>query len=111
MELSARGIGHSYGTLSVLDGIDLAVNDGEIVALIGPSGCGKSTLLGILGGLIAPERGAVRLAGTPPRDCLNPLTFIFQDFALLPWRTVAGNVALPLEHHSLDAAERRRRVD
>jgi len=111
MELRASGIGHSYGALSVLDSIELAVSDGEIVALIGPSGCGKSTLLGILGGLIAPERGAVTLAGTPPSDCLNPLTFVFQDFALLPWRTVAGNVALPLEHHPLAAAERRRRVD
>jgi NitT/TauT family transport system ATP-binding protein len=110
MELSARGIGHSYGALEVLDGVDLAVSDGEIIALIGPSGCGKSTLLGILGGLIAPDRGAVTLAGTPPSDCLNPLTFVFQDFALLPWRTVAGNVALPLEHHPL-AAERRQRVD
>jgi NitT/TauT family transport system ATP-binding protein len=111
MELSARGIGHSYGTLSVLDAVDLAVSDGEIVALIGPSGCGKSTLLGILGGLLAPERGAVMLTGTPPSDCLNPLTFVFQDFALLPWRTVAGNVALPLEHHPLGPAERRQRVD
>lgn len=111
MELSARGIGHSYGTLSVLDGVDLAVSDGEIVALIGPSGCGKSTLLGILGGLLAPERGVVMLTGTPPSDCLNPLTFVFQDFALLPWRTVAGNVALPLEHHPLGPAERRQRVD
>ena len=111
MELSARGIGHSYGTLSVLDGIDLAVSDGEIVALIGPSGCGKSTLLGILGGLIAPVRGEVTLAGMPSDDCLNPLTFVFQDFSLLPWRTVTGNVALPLEHHRLDGAERRARVD
>src|SRR5215472_2900519 len=111
MELSARSIGHSYGALSVLDEVDLAVSDGEIVAIIGPSGCGKSTLLGILGGLIAPDRGLVTLAGTPPGDCLNPLTFVFQDFALLPWRTVAGNVALPLEHHPLAAAERRRRVD
>jgi len=111
MELTARGSGHSYGALSVLDGIDLAVSDGEIVTLIGPSGCGKSTLLGILGGLIAPERGEVTLAGMPAEDCLNPLTFIFQDFALLPWRTVAGNVALPLEHHRLDAKERRARVE
>jgi NitT/TauT family transport system ATP-binding protein len=110
MELTARGIGHSYGALSVLDGIDLRVSDGEIVALIGPSGCGKSTLLGILGGLIAPERGAVSLAGTPASDCLNPLTFVFQDFALLPWRTVWGNAMLPLEHHRLSAVERRERV-
>ena len=111
MELVAQGIGHAYGTLEVLDGIELGVADGEIVALIGPSGCGKSTLLGILGGLIAPLRGRVLIEGAAPRDCLNPLTFVFQDFALLPWRTVAGNVALPLEHHRLAAAERGERVD
>jgi NitT/TauT family transport system ATP-binding protein len=111
MRLLAEGIAHAYGTLAVLDGIGLSVADGEIVALIGPSGCGKSTMLGILGGLIAPERGHVTLEGEPPVDCLNPLTFVFQDFALLPWRSVAGNVALPLEHHRLDAALCRERVD
>jgi NitT/TauT family transport system ATP-binding protein len=110
MELVAAGIGHAYGALSVLDGVELRVADGEIVALIGPSGCGKSTLLGILGGLIRPERGSVSLSGAPRGDCLNALTFVFQDFALLPWRTVAGNVALPLEHHALAAGERRERV-
>ncbi len=110
MELVAQGIGHAYGPLAVLEDIELSVATGEIVALIGPSGCGKSTLLGILGGLIAPERGRVVIEGEAPRDCLNPLTFVFQDFALLPWRTVAGNVALPLEHHRLAAAERAERV-
>jgi NitT/TauT family transport system permease protein len=111
MELSARGIGHAYGDLAVLEGVDLGVADGEIVAVIGPSGCGKSTLLGILGGLIAPARGEVQLTGAPPRDCLNPLTFVFQDFALLPWRTVSGNISLPLEHHALTAGERRERLE
>ena len=110
MELVAEGIGHAFGTLPVLDDVGLAVADGEIVALIGPSGCGKSTLLGILGGLIRPERGRVSLSGAPPGDCLNPLTFVFQDFALLPWRTVWGNAMLPLEHHPLSAGERRERV-
>lgn len=110
MELRAEGIGHRYGTLDVLDGIDLAVREGEVLAIIGPSGCGKSTLLGILGGLIAPSAGRAALVGAPPAGCLNPLTYVFQDFALLPWRSVAGNVALALEHHPMSAAERRQRV-
>ena len=101
---------HAYADLAVLEDVSIAVRAGEIVAVIGPSGCGKSTLLGIAGGILQPSEGRVLLAGAPAADCLNPLTYVFQDFALLPWRSVAGNVALPLEHHPLDAAERERRV-
>ncbi|BBK33899.1 NitT/TauT family transport system ATP-binding protein [Stella humosa] len=111
MELLVEGVGHAYGELAVLDGIDLAVRPGEILSLIGPSGSGKSTLLGIMGGLLRPSRGRVATRGAAPDGCLNPLTYVFQDFALLPWRSVAGNVALALEHHGLPAAERRARVD
>ena len=107
MELVIDRVSHAFGDLAVLDGISLGVGPGEIVAVIGPSGCGKSTLLAIAGGLLQPAGGHVALAGAPPQGSLNPLTFIFQDFALLPWRSVAGNVALPLEHHPLGAAERR----
>jgi NitT/TauT family transport system ATP-binding protein len=78
--------------------------------VIGPSGCGKSTLLRILGGLAAPDVGEVTASGAVPEDCLNPITYVFQDMALLPWRTVEGNVALPLESSRLDAAARRDRV-
>jgi NitT/TauT family transport system ATP-binding protein len=111
MDLVVSGVGHAYGALPALEGIDLHVRSGEIVAVLGPSGCGKSTLLGIAGGLIAPASGAVLLEGDPPPRCLNALTYVFQDFALLPWRDVAGNVALPLEHHALGTAEIARRVD
>jgi NitT/TauT family transport system ATP-binding protein len=110
-ELVVSGIHHQYGALSVLDDIGFTLRQGEILAIVGPSGCGKSTLLGILGGLLQPSRGTVSVVGRMPADSLNPFTYIFQDFALLPWRTVAGNVRLPLEHHSLSRAEQEARVD
>lgn len=98
------GISHHYGTTEVLRDISLDIPSGRIVCLVGPSGCGKSTLLRFLGGLERPDRGEVLQMGDAPRDCLNPLTYVFQDFALLPWRTVRGNVALALEDHRLGRA-------
>ncbi len=110
MPLHIEGVCHNYGPVAALDTIDLDIADGETVALIGPSGCGKSTLLGIIGGLLQPTSGRVSLSGPPSADSLNPFTYIFQDFALLPWRSVAANVALALEHRGLGAPECRERV-
>ena len=101
---------HAYDDLVVLEDITMHVREGEVVAIIGPSGCGKSTLLGIVGGILKASEGRIFLEGHAAPDCLNPLTFIFQDFALLPWRSVEMNVGLPLEHHKLSAAERQERV-
>jgi NitT/TauT family transport system ATP-binding protein len=97
LRLVLQGVRHAYRDLVVVEDITLAAEPGEVLVLVGPSGCGKSTLLGIMGGLIRPAGGTVRHEGTVADDCLNPLTYVFQDFALLPWRTVAGNVALVLE--------------
>ena len=97
IRLTVDRVGHHYDGLQVLRNITLTAEPGEVMVLVGPSGCGKSTLLAIIGGMLAPSRGVVRCAGEIPADCLNPLTYVFQDFALLPWRTVAGNVALVLE--------------
>src|SRR5919199_6775731 len=106
MRLVADHITHSYGPLTVLDDVSVAVGPGQVIAVVGPSGCGKSTLLRIVGGLERPSSGQALLSGEPPAGSLNPLTFVFQDFALLPWRTVAGNVRLALEGHRLGSAER-----
>ncbi|MFZ0809386.1 ABC transporter ATP-binding protein [Bradyrhizobium sp.] len=111
MDLIADHISHRFGTLDVLDDVSFTVSAGEVVAVVGPSGCGKSTLLSILGGLLQPSAGAAELRGAPPAGSLNPLTFVFQDFALLPWCTVAENVEFPLRHAMADAAERRAVVD
>ncbi|WP_375777495.1 ABC transporter ATP-binding protein [Bradyrhizobium sp. ma5] len=111
MDLIADHISHRFGALDVLDDVSFQVSAGEIVAIVGPSGCGKSTLLSILGGLLRPSAGAAELRGAPPAGSLNPLTFVFQDFALLPWNTVEENVAFPLLHAALSAGERRAVID
>jgi NitT/TauT family transport system ATP-binding protein len=111
MDLIADHISHRFGELAVLDDVSFTVGAGEVVAIVGPSGCGKSTLLSILGGLLQPSAGAAKWRGAPPAESLNPLTFVFQDFALLPWSTVAENVAFPLLHTGLDLVTRRAVVE
>ncbi len=109
LRLTVDAVSHAYGKLPALDGITLAAEPGEVLVLVGPSGCGKSTLLGIMGGMLQPTAGVVRCHGDLPPDCLNPLTYVFQDFSLLPWRSVAGNVGLVLEGR-LDRAARADRM-
>ncbi len=111
MDLQLSNISHSYGDLEVLREINLTVRAGEIVCIIGPSGCGKSTLLRFVGGLERPSVGQVLQVGEPPAHSLNPLTYIFQDFALLPWRTVEGNISLALEDHGLGGREAAAIID
>ena len=111
MELIIDNVGHDYAETQVLRDISFTVKHGEIVCIIGPSGCGKSTLLRLIGGLERPHRGQVLAAGDPPAGSLNPLTYIFQDFALLPWRTVEGNISLVLEDHGIRGQETRAIID
>src|ERR1700680_2045801 len=111
MDLIADHISHRFGNLEVLDDVSFTVGAGEVVAIVGPSGCGKSTLLQIMGGLLQPSAGAAEWRGAPPPGSLNPLTFVFQDFALLPWCTVGENVEFPLLHTGLTPGERRAIVD
>lgn len=92
--ITAVDVRLALGGLPVLDGVDLGVAPGEMVALVGPSGCGKSTLLAVLAGLIEPDAGDVLLDGRPAGACLGALTLMPQQDALLPWRTLLANVAL-----------------
>jgi NitT/TauT family transport system ATP-binding protein len=111
MRLTVENVGHRYGATEVLRDISLSIGEGEIVCVVGPSGCGKSTLLRFIGGLEQPQHGRVLVTGEPPPGSLNPPTYIFQDFALLPWRTVEGNVSLVLEDHRLRADTARQIID
>ena len=111
MDIRLDGINHSYDDFEVIRDITLDIADGQIVCIVGPSGCGKSTLLRFIGGLERPSRGRVLQIGAPPEGCLNPLTYIFQDFALLPWRNVSGNISLVLEDHGIRGAQAQQIID
>jgi len=103
-------VSHRFGDVSVLEGIDLRVERGSFVALVGPSGCGKTTLLNLAAGLAQPDAGVVRYNS---RQLLKPNTsagYLTQDDALLPWRDVLTNVALPLEIKGIDKASRLERA-
>ncbi len=101
MRITVRSLSHAYprrkdAPLDAVRGIDLDIRSGEFVALIGPSGCGKSTLLRILGGLLEPTAGSVRLNGKPPSEMVTAkrIAWLAQNPALLPWKTVRENIAL-----------------
>ena len=90
-----------------LDRVDAAVRRGEFVTLLGPSGCGKTTLLRLTAGLIAPDEGRIVVAGAPVSAPRKDACMVFQNFGLLPWRTVRANVEFPLEIDGVATAERR----
>lgn len=95
-------------SVTALDDVSLDIDDGQIIALIGPSGCGKSTLLRMIAGLDDDYQGEITWA-TPPKPGRD-IGFVFQEHALLPWRTVQRNVALGLEGKGADKASVTARV-
>jgi NitT/TauT family transport system ATP-binding protein len=100
----------SGGTLDAIQGLDLAIPAGSFTAIIGPNGCGKSTLLRVLAGLIAPAAGTVTVGGRPPRAGDGRVGLVFQQPRLVPWRSTADNVALPLALRGVPVTVRRQRA-
>jgi len=98
--LSLRGVAHRYAgaPTATLEGLDLDLRAGEIVAVVGASGCGKTTLVRLLAGLDRPQAGRIALDGVPLDGPHPRIGVVFQEPRLLPWLTVAGNVGFGLDH-------------
>jgi NitT/TauT family transport system ATP-binding protein len=111
-KIVVRNLGHEYVNaftrerVVALNGVDLEVATGEFLTVVGPSGCGKTTLLNILAGLIQPTRGSVQVDGRPVLGPGRDRGVVFQEFAILPWRTVARNISHGLEIQGVPRAER-----
>jgi NitT/TauT family transport system ATP-binding protein len=114
--IAVATVSHAYarpdeGAVRTLNAVSLGVRKGELLCLIGPSGCGKSTLLNIIGGLVPPTAGEVRVNGHPvhgptPRE----IAYVFQENTLFPWNTILDNIMVGLEFQGVPAAERRERA-
>ncbi|MGK8507950.1 ABC transporter ATP-binding protein [Nocardia asiatica] len=107
MRLNLTGVRIAYGREPVLDGLDLSIAPGEILVVVGKSGCGKSTLLRAIAGLRAPEGGAILADSAPVSGPAADRALVFQDDALLPWRTVRQNIELALRLRGTPRAQRR----
>jgi NitT/TauT family transport system ATP-binding protein len=96
--VSVKGVGKTYaGGVEAIRNVGFDVAPGEFLTLLGPSGCGKSTLLMMIAGLLAPSRGVVAVDGAPVDGPRADVGIVFQSPTLLPWRTVLGNVLIPIE--------------
>ncbi|MGV0782555.1 ABC transporter ATP-binding protein [Mycolicibacterium sp. XJ775] len=111
LQLELDGITLSYTGSPVIENLSLTVKPGEILVLTGPSGCGKSTVLRALTGLLRPDGGRVLADREPVTTTSRDRGMVFQDSALLPWRTVRSNIELALQLRGEPKANRRERAD
>ena len=91
--------------LTALRDITLTVNRGEFVCLLGPSGCGKTIFINAISGIVLPWEGSIEVDGNPVTGPGPDRAMVFQDYALMPWRTVDSNIRMPFEFIVLDREE------
>jgi NitT/TauT family transport system ATP-binding protein len=104
--VSVRSVSKNYGDVQALKELSLDFPRGELTSLLGPSGCGKTTLLKIIAGLLPASSGEILVNGAPVTKPGPDRSFVFQDFALMPWATVIRNVAFGLELKGVAKSER-----
>ncbi len=100
----------SFGSFVAVQDVNLTVADGEFVAIVGPTGCGKSTILNAIAGLLKPAKGSVSIDGSVVSGVQNNIGYLFQQDALLPWKTAIENVELGPMFQGVSAGERRERA-
>jgi NitT/TauT family transport system ATP-binding protein len=105
--LEVTQLGLRYGRHTILTDFNLRVEESDFVCLLGPSGCGKTSVLKLVAGLIEPQTGTIQVDGTPIKGPGTERSMVFQNYGLLPWRTVLGNVELGLEIRGVSKRERR----
>lgn len=112
--LTLQGLAKRFGAVRAVEDFDLAVGDGEFVALLGPSGCGKTTVMRMIAGITAPDQGSIAVNGRTI-DALPPekrnVGLVFQSYALFPHMDVAANIAFGLKMRGVSARERATRIE
>lgn len=107
--VSIDAVEMSFGTYVAVQDVNLTVADGEFLAIVGPTGCGKSTILNAIAGLLKPTKGTVSIDSAPVNTVQNDIGYLFQQDALLPWKTSIENVELSLMFRGVATKERRER--
>jgi NitT/TauT family transport system ATP-binding protein len=94
--VALRGVARRFSTYTAVENITLEIGDGKFISIVGPSGCGKSTVLNMIAGLLAPTAGVVEIFGEALNGINRRASYMFQQDALLPWKTVLENIQLGL---------------
>ncbi|MFS2327515.1 ABC transporter ATP-binding protein [Brucella sp. H1_1004] len=106
--VSIDAVTMSFGNFVAVENVNLTVADGEFLAIVGPTGCGKSTILNAIAGLLRPSHGKVSIDGKAVTGVHNDIGYLFQQDALLPWKTALENVELGPMFKGVSASERRK---